>query len=566
MQIEALRQGDAVASTPPLFSTSLREPLPQMIAYLWERTLVLSAKPNELSFLGFTLPKGPSNSPVRHSYLSTPFHKYTLGTCFSYNSTSMAKRITSQSDDFSKWYIETVLAADMADYAPVKGCMVIKPYGYSVWENIQQQLDKMFKETGHVNACFPLLIPESFLRKEAEHVEGFAPECAVVTHGGGSKLEEPLVIRPTSETIIWSMYAKWIDSHRDLPILINQWANVVRWEMRTRLFLRTTEFLWQEGHTAHATEQEAEEEARRMLDVYATFAEDYAAVPVLKGMKSEREKFAGAVYTLCVEALMKDKRALQWGTSHHLGQNFAKAFGVTFQTEEGNREHVWATSWGVSTRMIGGLIMVHGDDKGLRIPPKLAPHQAVIVPIYYSDDEKAALLSKVEEIKSELSPEIRIKVDDRDNYRPGWKFNEWERKGVPLRLEFGPRDLAENHVVIARRDKSPKEKEKVALDELKPTILRLLDEIQQSMFDDAVKFREKNSHRVDVYDDFKQTLANELGFVYAHWCGGEDCEEKIQGETKATIRCIPFERESEGDQCICCGKPSQGRVPFAKAY
>jgi prolyl-tRNA synthetase len=478
----------------------------------------------------------------------------------------MAKRITKQSDDFSKWYIETVLAADMADYAPVKGCMVIKPYGYAVWENIQQELDRMFKETGHVNACFPLLIPESFMKKEAEHVEGFAPECAVVTHGGGSKLEEPLYIRPTSETVIWSMYAKWIDSHRDLPILINQWANVVRWEMRTRLFLRTTEFLWQEGHTAHATEKEAEEETRRMLDVYTNFAESYAAVPVLRGKKSEREKFAGAVYTLCVEALMKDKRALQWGTSHHLGQNFAKAFGVTFQTEEGDRDHVWATSWGVSTRMIGGLIMVHGDDRGVKLPPKLAPYQAVIVPIYYSDQEKSALLNKVNNMLSELRPEIRVHVDDRDNYRPGWKFNEWERKGVPLRLEFGPRDLTDNQVVVARRDKGPKEKESISLDRLKPALLDLLEDIQKSMFDEARVFLNENSHPVESYDEFRSKMEDELGFVYAHWCGREECEEKIQEETRSTIRCIPFDRGQEEGECICCGRPSDGRVPFAKAY
>jgi len=478
----------------------------------------------------------------------------------------MTKRITRQSDDFSKWYIETVLAADMADYAPVKGCMVIKPYGYAVWENIQQQLDRLFKETGHVNAYFPLLIPETFLQKEAEHVEGFAPECAVVTHGGGSKLEEPLVIRPTSETIIWSMYAKWIDSHRDLPILINQWANVVRWEMRTRLFLRTTEFLWQEGHTAHATEPEAAEETRKMLDVYATFEEDYAAVPVLRGRKSEREKFAGALYTLSVEALMRDKRALQWGTSHHLGQNFAKAFGVTYQTEEGHREYVWASSWGVSTRMIGGLIMVHGDDKGLRLPPKLAPHQAVIVPIYYSDEEKSALLEKVDKMRLELGSEIRVKVDDRDNYRPGWKFNEWERKGVPLRLEFGPRDLEKNQVIVARRDKGPKDKQAVSLDRLKPALVGLLDEIQQSLFDDALSFREANSYRAENYEDFKERLENDLGFAYAHWCGGVDCEERIQEDTKSTIRCIPFDQTPEDGRCVCCGKVSSGRVPFAKAY
>ncbi len=478
----------------------------------------------------------------------------------------MAQKITKQRVDFSKWYIDTVLHADMADYAPVKGCMVMKPYGYAVWEHIQQNLDRMFKETGHVNAYFPLFIPESFLQKEAEHVEGFAPECAVVTHGGGKKLEEPYVVRPTSETVIWSMYAKWINSYRDLPILINQWANVVRWEMRTRLFLRTTEFLWQEGHTAHATEQDAEEETARMLDVYARFAEDYAAVPVLRGKKTEKEKFAGAVYTLCVEALMKDKRALQWGTSHHLGQNFAKAFDVTYQTAEGGLEYVWATSWGVSTRMIGGLIMVHGDDKGLRLPPKLAPHQVVIVPIYYSDDERQAVQQKVDELTAALKPDVRLKVDDRDNYKPGWKFNEWEKKGVPLRVEIGPKDVAENQVVIARRDKGPKEKLKVPFDELQQRIPELLEDIQRSMFEDALQFREDNSHRVENYEEFKDVLEDKLGFVYAHWCGSEACEQKIQEDTRATIRCIPFHQEPEEGRCVCCGHASSIRVPFAKAY
>ncbi len=479
----------------------------------------------------------------------------------------MAKqKITKQSEDFSKWYIDTVVNADMADYAPVKGCMVIKPYGYAVWENMQQSLDKMFKDTGHVNAYFPLFIPESFLHKEAEHVEGFAPECAVVTHGGGKKLEEPLVVRPTSETVIWSMYGKWIDSHRDLPLLINQWANVVRWEMRTRLFLRTTEFLWQEGHTAHATEAEATEEVRKILDIYATFAEEFAAVPVLKGRKTEKEKFAGAVYTLCVEALMKDKRALQWGTSHHLGQNFAKAFDVTYQTESGTREHVWATSWGVSTRMIGGLIMVHGDDKGLKLPPKLAPYQVVIVPIYYNDEERQTVMQKVDMISAELRPDIRVKIDDRDNYKPGWKFNEWEMKGVPLRLEIGPRDVAANHAVIARRDTALKEKKTVSLDGLQGTLHGLLNDIQQSMFDAALTFREENSLRVDSYDDFKEVIDTRLGFVYAHWCGDSDCEQTIQDETRATIRCIPFDQDAEDGQCVYCGKPSQMRVPFAKAY
>jgi prolyl-tRNA synthetase len=478
----------------------------------------------------------------------------------------MAKKITKQRDDFSKWYIDTVLNAEMADYSPVKGCMVIKPYGYALWENMQQAMDQMFKETGHVNAYFPLFIPESFLHKEAEHVEGFAPECAVVTHGGGKKLEEPLVVRPTSETIIWSMYAKWIDSHRDLPILINQWANVVRWEMRTRLFLRTTEFLWQEGHTAHATSDEAVEETRKMLEVYATFAEDYAAVPVLRGKKTEKEKFAGALYTLCVEALMKDKRGLQWGTSHNLGQNFAKAFNVTYQTESGTRKHVWATSWGTSTRMIGGLIMMHGDDKGLRVPPKLAPIQVVIVPIYYGDDERQAVLQKVDELADRLRPEIRLKVDGRENYKPGWKFNEWEMKGVPLRVELGPKDLAAGHVVVARRDKGPKEKQTIGFDSVKPTVLELLENIQQSMFDEALRFREEHSHQVDTYDEFKEVLDEQLGLLYAHWCGSEACEQAIQDETKATIRCIPFDQIEEGGRCIYCGKPSTGRVPFAKAY
>ncbi len=479
----------------------------------------------------------------------------------------MAKqRLAKQSEDFSKWYIDTVLSAEMADYAPVKGCMVIKPYGYAVWEHIQQSLDKMFKETGHVNAYFPLFIPESFLHKEAEHVEGFAPECAVVTHGGGKKLEEPLIVRPTSETVIWSMYGKWINSYRDLPILINQWANVVRWEMRTRLFLRTTEFLWQEGHTAHATEAEATEETQRMLDVYATFAEEYAAVPVLRGRKTEKEKFAGALYTLCVEALMKDKRALQWGTSHHLGQNFAKAFDVTFQSASGTLEHVWATSWGVSTRMIGGLIMVHGDDKGLRLPPKLAPHQAVIVPIYYNEDERNSVMHKVDDMIAMLGPDIRVKVDDRDNYKPGWKFNEWELKGVPLRIEIGPRDVAANHVIVARRDKGPKEKETISLDGLKASIQHRLDDIQRSMFEAALQFRTENSHNIDSYDEFKEVLDKQGGFLYAHWCGDSECEQRVQDETKATIRCIPFDQEHEEGKCLSCGKPSAMRVPFAKAY
>ena len=374
------------------------------------------------------------------------------------------------------------------------------------------------------------------------------------------------MIRPTSETVIWAMYAKWIDSHRDLPILINQWANVVRWEMRTRLFLRTTEFLWQEGHTAHATKEEAVEETLKILDVYATFAEEYAAVPVLKGYKTEKEKFAGAIRTYCVEALMKDKRALQWGTSHDLGQNFAKAFNVTYQTETGSREHVWATSWGVSTRMIGGLIMVHGDDKGLRLPPKLAPYQVVIVPIYYNTEEKQAVMEKVDEITATLQPEVRVKVDARDHYKPGRKFNEWEMKGVPLRIEIGPRDLAQNQVMVARRDKGPKEKQTLSFDGLKPAIQGLLDEIQQALFNDALKFRADHSYAVNSYDEFKESLKDKLGFIYTHWCGGDTCEQRIQEETKATIRCIPLDQPEEEGKCVYCGKPSQRRVPFAKAY
>jgi prolyl-tRNA synthetase len=374
------------------------------------------------------------------------------------------------------------------------------------------------------------------------------------------------VVRPTSETIIWSTYAKWIDSYRDLPILINQWANVVRWEMRTRLFLRTTEFLWQEGHTAHATEAEAAAETRKILDIYATFAEEYAAVPVLRGQKTEKEKFAGAWYTLCVEALMKDTRALQWGTSHHLGQNFAKAFDVMYQTETGEREYVWATSWGVSTRMIGGIIMAHGDDKGLRLPPKLAPIQVVLVPIYYGDDERQGVLAKAAELAADLSSEFRVKIDDRENYKPGWKFNEWEMKGVPLRIELGPRDLAANQVMVARRDKGPKEKSTLGMDGLKDGVRALLTEIQQSMLRDALKFRADNWHTVDTFDEFKTVLEERGGLLYAHWCGSGGCEQAVQDETKATIRCIPFDQAEEAGACIYCGQPSKMRVPFAKAY
>jgi len=477
----------------------------------------------------------------------------------------MAK-ITKRSEDYAKWYTDIVLQAELADYAPVKGCMVIRPNGYAIWEKIRDILDGMFKETGHRNAYFPLFIPESFFKREVEHVEGFAPECAIVTHGGGKKLEEPLYVRPTSETIIWYMYKKWISSYRDLPILYNQWANVVRWEMRTRLFLRTTEFLWQEGHTAHATEEEARREAMTILELYREFAEKYMSMPVIVGKKTEREKFAGAVDTYSIEAMMQDRKALQAGTSHYLGQNFAKAFDVTFLNAKGEREYVYATSWGVSTRLIGGLIMTHSDDQGLVIPPELAPLETVIVPIWKSDEERSKVLEVsnriAEDIKSSLG--ISCHLDDRDQFSPGWKFNEWELRGVPLRVEVGPRDVESESAVLARRDN--RQKVQVPLAHLSERIPELLNEIQSSLFKRALAFREENTYVVDSYDEFRDIFDGQGGFVYAFWCGREECEVRISEETKTTIRNIPLNAAEEDGRCILCGEPARMRVPFAKAY
>jgi len=473
-------------------------------------------------------------------------------------------KITTRADDYSRWYSDVIAAAELAEHAPVKGCMIIRPNGYAIWEKMQQALDRMFKETGHQNAYFPMFIPESFLQKEAKHVEGFAPEVAVVTHGGGAKLEEPLIVRPTSETIIWNTYRNWIQSYRDLPLLLNQWANVVRWELRTKLFLRTTEFLWQEGHTAHATYEDAEEETLRMLNVYKTFAQDFMALPVIEGRKTEREKFAGADHTYSIEAMMGDGKALQAGTSHHLGQNFAKAFDVTFQTKDGTRESVFATSWGMSTRMIGALIMAHGDDNGIVIPPRLAAIQAAIIPIARKPEEKARVMEVANRLASEFKAAgIGCKLDERDQYSPGWKFNDWEKRGVPLRIELGPRDVEKNQVVIARRDTS--EKSLVSQDGLAQTVLQLLDTVQKAMFDRAVEFRDRNSHHVDDYGKFNEML-DAGGFLWSHWCVSDACEEKIKTETKATIRCVPLKREKEAGKCIVCGGASEGRVIFARAY
>jgi prolyl-tRNA synthetase len=476
----------------------------------------------------------------------------------------MAEKITPRHVDYSRWYTDVVLQAKLADYSPVKGAMVIRPNGYAIWEMIQQNLDRMFKETGHVNAYFPLLIPESFMKKEAEHVEGFSPECAVVTIGGGQKLEEPLYIRPTSETIIWSMYKKWIMSYRDLPILINQWANVMRWEMRTRLFLRTSEFLWQEGHTAHATYEEAEEETMRILNIYQTFAEEYLAIPVIPGRKSEAEKFAGAVHTYSIEAMMQDRKALQAGTSHNLGQNFAKAFDVKYQDKEGQLQYVWATSWGVSTRLIGAIIMTHADDNGLVLPPKIAQRQIVIVPIWRGDDEKKQVLEYADGIRRELKQEFNVILDDRDQYKPGFKFAEWELQGIPLRLEIGPKDLAKNGMVMVRRDLM--KKEFINRNGVLETVRTTLQQMQKDMLERARKFQQDNTFEVDSYDEFKKIIAEDGGCVKSHWCGDPACEAKIKEDTKATIRNIPFDQKQEKGKCIICGKESNGRVIFAKAY
>ncbi len=477
----------------------------------------------------------------------------------------MAKGITKRSEDYSRWYTDVIAAGQLADYAPVKGCMVIKPNGYALWEKMQAALDKMFKETGHVNAYFPLFIPESFMQKEAEHVEGFAPECAVVTHGGGKKLEEPLYIRPTSETIIWSMYKNWIQSYRDLPILINQWANVVRWEMRTRLFLRTTEFLWQEGHTAHATAEEAEEETLKILRIYTKFAEDYMAIPVIQGIKTEKERFAGAVRTYCIEAMMQDKRALQAGTSHNLGQNFAKAFDVTFQDKNGEVKYVYATSWGVSTRLIGAIIMTHGDDNGIIMPPRLAPTQLIIIPITKGEQERNQILEYIEKITISWNGKFSFKVDDREGYRPGWKFNEGEQLGIPIRLEIGPKELEHSQVVLVRRDTG--EKMAVSLDHLTATIEKTLDQMHHQLYKRALKYREDNSFLIDDYEEFKIKIEEPGGFFWMHWCGNTSCEDRLQEETKATIRCIPLDNPyREPGKCLLCGAPSRERVLAAKAY
>lgn len=474
----------------------------------------------------------------------------------------MAVKIAKRSEDYSRWYTDIVAAAQLADYSAVKGCMVIRPNGYAIWERIQRKLDDMFKATGHVNAYFPLFIPESFLKKEAEHVEGFAPECAVVTHGGGSELEEPLVVRPTSETIIWNSYKNWIQSYRDLPLLINQWANVVRWEMRTRLFLRTTEFLWQEGHTAHATEQEAHEEALRMLEVYREFAEGTMAMPVLTGEKTAAQKFAGARHTYCIEAMMQDKRALQAGTSHDLGQNFAKAFDVKFQNESGQQEFVWATSWGVSTRLIGGLIMTHSDDKGLVLPPALAPTQVTFVPIM--SKSKEVVLEATNRLADSVGKVARVHVDDRDNVSPGWKFNDLEKQGVPIRIEVGPKDVEKNQVVLVRRDTG--EKQFLSQDVLVEKVTEELEQMQKDLFNRARVFREENTLYMDDYEEFKKLYTDSSAFVMAHWCGSGACEARAQDETKATIRTVPFDAPEEQGKCILCGEPSSSRVVFSKSY
>jgi len=468
-------------------------------------------------------------------------------------------------DDRAKWYTDTILQSELADYAPVKGCMVIRPYGYALWENIRDALDKMIKDTGHQNAYFPLFIPESFLNKEKEHVEGFAPECAVVTHGGGKKLEEPLIVRPTSETIINYMFAKWVQSWRDLPLLINQWANVVRWEMRTRLFLRTTEFLWQEGHTAHATDVEAEEEAKRMLEVYRTLAEDWLALPVLTGEKTERERFAGAVRTYCIEALMLDGKALQAGTSHNLGQNFAKAFDIKFQSAEGGLEYAWQTSWGVSTRLVGAVVLGHGDQKGLVLPPKIAPIQVVIVPIYKTEEEKATVLSKCKQIAEDLKAVARVHLDERDNLTPGFKFNYWEQKGVPVRLNIGPKDIANNVVEIARRDTGEKIRGVSQLS-LINEVSGLLIAIQKNIYDKALAFRKASTSTAADYAEFQKVIAEKGGFVEVYWDGSSEDEAKIKEQTKATVRCIPFAQSGGPGSCMYTGKPTSRKVIFAKAY
>ncbi len=491
----------------------------------------------------------------------------------------MAKKLTLQKDDYPQWYLDVIEQADLAEHSLVRGCMVIKPYGYALWEQIQSTLDAMIKETGHENAYFPLLIPKSLLSKEADHVKGFAKECAIVTHyrlkesedgksvevDPDAKLEEELIIRPTSETIIYDAYSRWIESYRDLPVMINQWANVMRWEMRTRFFLRTTEFLWQEGHTAHALEEEAETEARKMLDVYKTLAVDYFAMPVIPGEKTENERFPGAIHTYTIEGMMKDGKALQSGTSHNLGQNFAKAFDIQYSDKDGKRKHVWQTSWGVSTRLIGGIIMTHGDDKGLVLPPMIAPIQAVLIPIWKKDEQKELVLNKAEELVADLKKQgIRVKLDARDYQTPGEKFFEWEKKGVPVRLELGPRDIESNHVIAKVRHND--EKLEIGMDDLGKTLKSKLEQIQTEMLEKATNFREEHTSTVATYDEFKKQIDSKQGFIKVYWAGSNEEEELIAKETKASIRCIPFDQPKESGKCFFTGKETDQMVIFAKAY
>ncbi len=479
----------------------------------------------------------------------------------------MAKNITSRAENYSQWYLDVIAAGQLADHAPVKGCMVIRPTGYAIWEEMQARLDRMFKETGHVNAYFPLLIPESFITKEAEHVEGFAPELAVVTHAGGKELEERLVVRPTSETVIGHMYAQWVHSYRDLPVLINQWCNVIRWEMRTRLFLRTSEFLWQEGHTAHETEAEAEEETLRMLDIYRRFQEEDLAIPVLAGRKTEAEKFPGAIRTYSVEAMMQDRKALQAGTSHNLGQNFARAFDIQYLDRNNERQLVHTTSWGVSTRMIGGLLMTHSDDDGLVLPPRIAPVKAVVIPLFRNDEEKARVMPFAEQVRAalgEVIDPIKIRMDNRDDQRPADRFFYWVQQGVPLRVEVGPRDVEGQAAMFVRRDN--REKKTVPLAAIPQEAKALLETMQGDLYDKALAFRREHTHEVDSYDEFKAALNDGGGFVMAHWNGSAEVEAKIKEETKATIRLIPQDGEAEPGKCILTGEPSERRVVFAQAY
>ena len=474
------------------------------------------------------------------------------------------EKLPSRSDDFAEWYNQLVIKAEMADYAPVRGCMVVRPYGWALWENIQSALDQRFKATGHVNAAFPLLIPKSFLDKEKEHVEGFSPELAIVTIGGGEVLEEPLIIRPTSETVIGSMYAKWIKSYRDLPVLINQWGNVIRWELRTKLFLRTLEFYWQEGHTAHASSKEAEEETLRMLDVYADFAINEAAVPVIKGIKSQKEKFAGAVQSTTIEAMMGDTRALQSGTSHFLGQNFAKAFNIQYLDENNTLQYCWTTSWGLSTRFIGAIIMTHGDNQGLILPPRVAPIQVVIVPIYKNDMERGSVMEVVEKIKNELH-DFRIKVDDRSEVTPGFKFNDWEMRGVPLRIEIGPKDVEKQSLALSRRDNPGREgKSFISQANVAVSVARMLEDIQKSLLERATTFRDAHIHDPKNYDELKQNVNG--GWAFAWWCESDECEAKIKEDTKATTRCIPIDQPSGAGDCIVCGNTATKKVYIAKSY